>query len=169
MHYQQVIKEHYIWEIQFVSLTFPKALKTKGSKPTCYNMFNVSGTTAPLLVNVKIGNEIVTMEADSGAAISVMSVNNFNNLKLYDYSTRKTDDTVRSVTGTEKVHSIVTVPVTVHGETYRLDLTLPLIPLIRSATSIRQLGHHVVSTVECHLLHPDCCCIRVEMVDQGLS
>ena len=87
-------------------------------------MFNVSGTTAPLLVNVKIGNEIVTMEADSGAAISVMSVNNFNNLKLYDYSTRKTDDTVRSVTGTEKVHSIVTVPVTVHGETYRLDLRL---------------------------------------------
>ena len=101
-----------------------KAGKTKGSKPTCYNMFNVSGTTAPLLVNVKIGNEIVTMEADSGAAISVMSVNNFNNLKLYDYSTRKTDDTVRSVTGTEKVHSIVTVPVTVHGETYRLDLRL---------------------------------------------
>ena len=43
------------------------------------------------------------------------------------------------------------------------------IPLIRSATSIRQLGHHVVSTVVCHLLHPDCCCIRVEMVDQGLS
>ena len=101
-----------------------KAGKTKGSKPTCYNMFNVSGTTAPLLVNVKIGNEIVTMEADSGAAISVMSVNNFNNLKLYDYSTRKTDDTVRSVPGTEKVHSIVTVPVTVHGETYRLDLRL---------------------------------------------
>ena len=43
------------------------------------------------------------------------------------------------------------------------------LPLIRSATSIRQLGHHVVSTVVCHLLHPDCCCIRVEMVDQGLS
>ena len=64
------------------------------------------------------------MEADSGAAISVMSVNNFNNLKLYDYSTRKTDDMVRSVTGTEKVHSIVTVPVTVHGETYQLDLRL---------------------------------------------
>ena len=42
------------------------------------------------------------------------------------------------------------------------------LPLIRSATSIRQLGHHVVSTVECHLLHPDCCCIRVEMVGQGL-
>ena len=53
-----------------------KAGKTKSSKPTCYNMFNVSGTTAPLLVNVKIGNEIVTMEADLGAAISVMSINN---------------------------------------------------------------------------------------------
>ena len=49
-----------------------------------------------------------------------------------------------------------------------LHYTLPLIPLICSATSIRQLGHHVVSTVECHLLHPDCCCIRVEMVGQGL-
>ena len=37
------------------------------------------------------------------------------------------------------------------------------------ATSIRQLGHHVVSTIECHFPHPDCCCIWVEMVDQGLS
>ena len=27
--------------------------KSKGDKPTCYNMFNVLGTTAPLLVNVK--------------------------------------------------------------------------------------------------------------------
>ena len=48
--------------------------KSKGDKPTCYNIFNVSGTAAPLLVNVKI----VTMEAaDSGAAISVMSVDIF--------------------------------------------------------------------------------------------
>ena len=31
-------------------------------------MFNVSVTTAPLLVNVKIDNKIVTVEADSGAA-----------------------------------------------------------------------------------------------------
>ena len=53
-----------------------KAEKTKSSKPTCYNMFNVSGTAAPFLVNMKIGNEIVTMEDDSGAAISVMRVNN---------------------------------------------------------------------------------------------
>ena len=36
--------------------------KSKGDKPTCYNMFNVSGTVAPLLVNVKIDNKIVTME-----------------------------------------------------------------------------------------------------------
>ena len=35
------------------------------------------------------------------------------------------------------------------------------LPLIRSATSIRQLGHHVVSTIESHRHHPDCCCIRV--------
>ena len=57
------------------------------------------------------------MEAGSGAAIiSVMGVNNFNNLKIYDYSIRKTDGTVRSVIiGTEKVQSVVTV----HGETYR--------------------------------------------------
>ena len=48
-------------------------------------------------------------------------------------------------------------------------LTFDTFALIRSATSIRQLGHHVVSTVVCHLLHPDCCCIRDEMVDQGLS
>ena len=67
-------------------------------------MFNVSGTAAPLLVNVKIDNKIVTVEADSGAATS------------------ETYDTVRSVTGTQKVHSIVTVPVTVHSKTYRLDL-----------------------------------------------
>ena len=39
--------------------------KFKGDKPTCYNLFNVSGTAAPLLVNVKIDNKIVTMEADS--------------------------------------------------------------------------------------------------------
>ena len=31
--------------------------KSKGDKPTCYNMFNVSGTAAPLLVNVKIDNK----------------------------------------------------------------------------------------------------------------
>ena len=35
--------------------------KSKGNKPTCYNMFNVSVTAAPLLVNVKINNKIVTM------------------------------------------------------------------------------------------------------------
>ena len=98
--------------------------KSKGDKPTCYNMFNVSGTAAPLLVNVKIDNKIVTMEADSGAAISVMSVDNFIKLNISDYTTRETYDTVRSVTGTQKVHSIVTVPVTVHSKTYRLDLRL---------------------------------------------
>ena len=98
--------------------------KSKGYKPTCYNMFNVSGTAAPLLVNVKIDNKIVTMEADSGAAISVMSVDNFIKLNISDYTTRETYDTVRSVTGTQKVHSIVTVPVTVHSKTYRLDLRL---------------------------------------------
>ena len=35
--------------------------KSKGDKPTCYNMFNVSGTAAPLLVNVKIDNKMVTI------------------------------------------------------------------------------------------------------------
>ena len=87
-------------------------------------MFNVSGTAAPLLVNMKIDNKIVTMEADSGAAISLMSVDNFIKLNIFDYTTRETYDIVRSVTGTPKVHSIVTVPVTVHSKTYSLDLRL---------------------------------------------
>ena len=65
-------------------------------------MFTVSRTPAPLLVNVKIGNKIVTMEADSGAAISVMSVDNFIKLNISDYTIRETYDTVRSVTGTKK-------------------------------------------------------------------
>ena len=85
-------------------------------------MFNVSGTAAPLLVNVKIYNKSVTMEADSGAAISVMRVDNFIKLNISDYTTRETYDTVRSVTGTQKVNSIVTVPATVHSKIYRLDL-----------------------------------------------
>ena len=87
-------------------------------------MFNVSGTAAPLLMNVKIDNKIVTMEADSGAAISVMSVDNFIKLNISDYTTRETYDTVRSVTGTQNIYSIVTVPVTVHSKTYRIDLWL---------------------------------------------
>ena len=45
---------------------------------------------APLLENVKIYNKIVTMEADSGAAISVMSVDNFIKLNNSDYTTRET-------------------------------------------------------------------------------
>ena len=98
--------------------------KSKGDKPTCYNMVNVSGTAAPLLVNVKIYNKSISMEADSGAVISVMSVDTFIRLNISDYTTRETYDTVRSVTGTQKVHSIVTVPVTVHSNTYRLDLRL---------------------------------------------
>ena len=98
--------------------------KSKGDKPTCYNMFNVSGTAAPLLVNVKIDNKIVTMEADSGAAISVMSVDNFIKLNISDYTTRETYDTVRSVTGTQKVHSIVTVPVTVHSKNIQVRPTV---------------------------------------------
>ena len=53
-----------------------------------------------------------------------MSVDNFIKLNISDYTTRETYDTVRSVTGTQKVHSIVTVPVTVHSKTYRLDLRL---------------------------------------------
>ena len=90
-----------------------------------YNMLNVSGTAAPLLVNVKIYDNIVTMEADSGAAISVMSVANFIKLNISDYTTRETYDTVRSVTGTQKVHSIVIVPVTVHSKRNRLDASCP--------------------------------------------
>ena len=65
-------------------------------------MFNVSGITAPLFVNVKIDNKMVTMEADSGAAISVMSMDNFIKLNIYDYTTRETYDPVRSVTGMQK-------------------------------------------------------------------
>ena len=49
-------------------------------------MFNVSGTAAPLLVNVKIDNKIVTMKDDSGAAISVMSVDKF--IKFSDWYTK---------------------------------------------------------------------------------
>ena len=49
-------------------------------------MFTVSRTPAPLLVNVKIDNKIVTMEADSGAAISVMIVDNFIKLNISDYT-----------------------------------------------------------------------------------
>ena len=33
-------------------------------------------------------------------------------------------------------------------------------------TSSRQLGHHKVSTVDCNLHHPDCCCIRESRGDQ---
>ena len=84
--------------------------KSKGHKPTCYNMFNVSGTTAPLLVNVKIYNKIVTMDADSGATISVMSVDNFIKLNISDYTTCETYDIVRSVTGTQQVLSLYLLP-----------------------------------------------------------
>ena len=70
--------------------------KFKGDKPTCYNMFNV-------------------------AAISVMSVDNFIKLNISDYPTRETYDIVRSLTGTQKVDSIVTGTVTVHSKAYRLD------------------------------------------------
>ena len=52
----------------------------------------------------------------------MMSVDNFIKLYISDYTTRETYDTVRSVTGTQKVHSIVTVSVTVHSKTYRLDI-----------------------------------------------
>ena len=98
--------------------------KSKDDKPTCYNMFNVLGTTAPLLVNVIIDNKIVNMEADSGAAISVMHVDNCIKLNISDYSTRETYNTVRSLTGPQNVNGNVTVPVTVHGKTYRLALRL---------------------------------------------
>ena len=72
-------------------------------------MFNVSGTAAPLLVNMKTDNKIVTMEADSGAAISVMSVDNFIKLNISGYTTRETYDTVRSVTGTQKKFTVLSL------------------------------------------------------------
>ena len=56
--------------------------KSKGDKPACYNMCNVSGTAASLLVNVKTYNIIVTIEDYSGAAISVMSVDNCIKLNI---------------------------------------------------------------------------------------
>ena len=43
------------------------------------------------------------------------------------------------------------------------------IPFNRSAISIRQLNHHVVSIVECNLLHLDCCCVRVESLRWSIS
>ena len=64
--------------------------KSKGDKPTRYNMFNVSGTATPILVNVKRENKMVTMEADSGTAINVMSVDNFIELNISDYTTLET-------------------------------------------------------------------------------
>ena len=78
----------------------------------------------PLLVNVKLGSEICTMEADSGASISVMSLKEFEKLRLHDYSVCPSNDVVKSVTGTEKVHSIVNIPVTVQGKVHRLELRL---------------------------------------------
>ena len=53
-----------------------------------------------------------------------MSVDNFIKLNISDYTTCETYDTVCSVTGPYKVHSIVTVPVTVYSKTYRLNLRL---------------------------------------------
>ena len=52
------------------------------------------------------------MEADSGAAISVMSVDNFIKLNISDYTTCETCDTVCSVTGSQKfiVLSLYPVP-----------------------------------------------------------
>ena len=72
-------------------------------------------------MNVKIGNEIVSIWKLARVLLLALWVSiTFNNLKIYDYSIRRTDDTVRSVIiGTEKLHSIITVPVTVHGERYR--------------------------------------------------
>ena len=78
----------------------------------------------PLLVNVKLGSEICTMEADSGASISVMSLKDFEKLQLHDYSVCPSNDVVKSVTGTEKVHSIVNILVTVQGKVHRLELRL---------------------------------------------
>ena len=75
-------------------------------------------------MNVKLGSEICTMEADSGASISVMSVKDFEKLQLHDYSVCPSNDVVKSVTGTEKVHSIVNIPVTVQGKVHRLELRL---------------------------------------------
>ena len=65
---------------RFASTIFRK--KTKGHRHTSYNMFNMSRTSAPVLVNVKIDNKIVTMEAKSGAAISVMSMGDFIKLNI---------------------------------------------------------------------------------------
>ena len=43
------------------------------------------------------------MESDSGAALSMMSVDNFIKLNIYNYTTHETYDTVHSVTVTQKV------------------------------------------------------------------
>ena len=51
-------------------------------------------------------------------------MDNFIKLNISDYTTCETYDTVCSVTGTQKVHSIVTVSVTVYSKIYRLDLWL---------------------------------------------
>ena len=93
------------------------------SKITKYNRVHLGfdPSVARLLGHdVKIDNKMVTMEADSGAAISMMSVDNFIKLNIFDYTTRETYDTMHSVTGTQKILS----PFTVHSKTYRLDLRL---------------------------------------------
>ena len=84
------------------NIFFKRIREDKSKGDTCYNMFNVLETTAPLLLNVKIDNK----------------------LNIYNYTTRETYGTVCSVTGIQKVHSIITVPVTVHSKTYRLDIQL---------------------------------------------
>ena len=97
-----------------------------GSQPQVYNLFNIAhARNQPLMVNVKIGPNVVAMEADSGASISIMSVNDFQALNFNSHvEYRDTDDSIRSVTGTEKIHSIVEVPVTVQGNVYKLNLRL---------------------------------------------
>ena len=102
-----------------------KKSASNDAKPKVYSLFNISmSSNPPLLVNVKLGSEICTMEADSGASISVMSLKDFEKLQLHDYSVCPSNDVVKSVTGTEKVHSIVNIPVTVQGKVHRLELRL---------------------------------------------
>ena len=70
----------------------------------------------------------------------MISVDNFIKLNIDDYTIREIYDTVRSVTGTHKFHNIVTVRVTVHSKTYRLDLWLldASCPNLLAATGFKQ-------------------------------